>query len=141
MAGEMVFTGPSEILRQVKVRDRELSQYERNLEAMMGRWLYCRVEGKPFEHAAAACTRRHKWFRAKAKAQQECKRQGKGWMDEFAVCWKCYQPQVICRAADPAYEGADKGVCRFPDMVMPLCVGAFRRPGRSKWFLKHLAKL
>jgi hypothetical protein len=44
MAGEMVFTGPSEILRQVKVCDGELSQYERNLETMMGCCLYCRVE-------------------------------------------------------------------------------------------------
>ncbi|EXL65193.1 hypothetical protein FOPG_18570 [Fusarium oxysporum f. sp. conglutinans race 2 54008] len=43
MAGEMVFTGPSELL-QVKVCDGELSQYERNLETMMGCCLYCHVE-------------------------------------------------------------------------------------------------
>jgi hypothetical protein len=59
---------------------------------MMGYCFYCRVKGRPFEHAAAACARRYDWFRAKAKALQDCKRRGKQWMDEYAVCWTCYQP-------------------------------------------------
>lgn len=134
-AGEMVFTGPNEVLRQARVYDEELSQYERDLEIMVGCCLYCRVEGKPFEHAAAACARRHNWIRAKQKALRECQGKGKEWMDRYAVCWICYQPQGICRAADPEYDG--DGSCRFPDMVMPLCFGAFGRPGRTKWFLKH----
>jgi hypothetical protein len=135
MASEMVFTGPSEVLRQARVCNEVLSRYERDLETMMGCCLYCRVEGKPFEHAAAACARRHDWIRAKQKALRDCKSRGKEWMDLYAVCWMCYQPQEICRAADPDYDG--DGSCRFPDMVIPLCFGAYSRPRRTDWFLKH----
>ncbi|KAF9767808.1 hypothetical protein IL306_014962 [Fusarium sp. DS 682] len=131
----MTFIGPAEVLRQDAVCDRELSQYEKDLETMMGCCLYCRVEGKPFEHSATTCARRHDWIRAKTKALRECQGKNKEWMDRFAVCWKCYQPQEICRAADPEYE--EVTACQFPDMVIPLCFGAFSRPGRTQWFLKH----
>ncbi|RKK44596.1 hypothetical protein BFJ69_g18316, partial [Fusarium oxysporum] len=132
---EMIFTGPAEVLRQDQVRDEELSRYERDLETMKGCCLYCRVEGKSFEHTATACARRFDWIRAKQKALRDCQSKKKEWMDRHAVCWKCYQPQEICRAADPEYEGDNS--CEYPDMVMPLCFGAFSRPGRTKWFLKH----
>ncbi|KAH7115369.1 hypothetical protein B0J13DRAFT_572426 [Dactylonectria estremocensis] len=36
--------------------------------------LYCRVEGKPFEHAAKACSRRWYWINAKSKAWRTRKR-------------------------------------------------------------------
>ncbi|KAK2666817.1 Helicase, C-terminal [Fusarium oxysporum f. sp. vasinfectum] len=132
---EMIFTGPAEVLRQDQVRDEELSRYERDLETMKGCCLYCRVEGKSFEHTVTACARRFDWIRAKQKALRDCQSKKKEWMDRHAVCWKCYQPQEICRAADPEYEGDNS--CQYPDMVMPLCFGAFSRPGRTKWFLKH----
>jgi superfamily II DNA or RNA helicase len=131
----MEFTGPAEVLRQTQVCDSQFSQYERDLEIMKGCCLYCRVEGKPFEHTAAACARRFDWIQAKKKALQDCQRRKKKWMDPHAVCWKCYQPQEICRAADPAYEG-DKS-CQYPDMVIPLCFGAFCRLGHTQWFLEH----
>jgi hypothetical protein len=131
----MTFTGPAEVLRQAEVCDRELSQYERDLETMKGCCLCCRAEGKPFEHTTAACARRFNWIQAKKKALQDCQSKNKEWMEHYAVCWICYQPQEICRVADPEYEG-DK-LCRYPDMVMPLCFGAFSRPGRTQWFLKH----
>ncbi|RBA14537.1 hypothetical protein FPRO05_03329 [Fusarium proliferatum] len=132
---EMIFTGPAEVLHQDQVRDKELSRYERDLEIMKGCCLYCRVEGKSFEHTVTACARRFDWIRAKQKALRDCQSKKKEWMDRHAVCWKCYQPQEICRAADPEYEGDNS--CQYPDMVMPLCFGAFSRPGRTKWFLKH----
>jgi hypothetical protein len=74
-------------------------------------------------------------MRAKQKALRDCQSKKNEWMALYTVCWTCYQPQEICRAADPEYEG-DKS-CRNPDMVMPLCFNAFSRPGRIKWFLKH----
>ncbi|KAG8673877.1 hypothetical protein FPOAC1_007196 [Fusarium poae] len=132
---EMIFTGPAEVLHQDQVRDEELSRYERDLETMKGCRLYCRVEGKSFEHTVTACARRFDWIRAKQKALRDCQSKKKEWMDRHAVCWKCYQPQEICRAADPEYEGDNS--CQYPDMVMPLCFGAFSQPGRTKWFLKH----
>ncbi|KAF4335798.1 tlh3 [Fusarium beomiforme] len=132
---EMIFTGPTEVIRQDRVRNEELSRYERDLETMKGCCLYCRVEGKSFEHTVTACARRFDWIRAKQKALRDCQSKKKEWMDRHAVCWKCYQPQEICRAADPEYEGDNS--CQYPDMVMPLCFGAFSRPGRTQWFLKH----
>ncbi|KAH6975566.1 telomere-associated recQ-like helicase [Ilyonectria destructans] len=134
-ASEIVFTGPREVLRQARVCDEELSRYESDLQTMLGCCLYCRVEGKPFEHAVTTCARRHHWIKAKQKALRDCQSRNRDWLERYVVCWNCYQPQEICRAADPDYDG-DRS-CRFPDMVMPLCFGAFSRPGRTKWFLKH----
>jgi hypothetical protein len=114
----MIFTGPTEVIRQAQVCDEELSRYERDLETMKGCCLYCRVEGKSFEHVVTACARRFNWIRAKQKALRDCQSKKKEWMDPHAVCWKCYQPQEIWRAADLEYEG-DKS-CQYPDMVMPL---------------------
>jgi hypothetical protein len=45
------------------------------------------------------------------------------------------QPQEICRVADPEVE--EETECRFPDMIIPLCCGAFLRPGRTAWLKKH----
>ncbi|KAI5458862.1 P-loop containing nucleoside triphosphate hydrolase protein [Mariannaea sp. PMI_226] len=135
---DMEFTGPGEVLRQDRIGDEELSRYERDLETMLGCCLYCRIERRQFEHTATACSRRHNWIRAKQSALNACKSQNKEWMAKYAVCWKCYQPQEICRAADPEVIG--KRICRFPDMVIPLCYGAFYRPGRTKWFLGHFKR-
>ena len=30
--------------------------------------------------------------------------------------------------------------CRFPDMVMPLCYGVWKRPGGSSWLQKHFGQ-
>jgi cob(I)alamin adenosyltransferase len=47
-----------------------LSRYERDLETMAGCCLYCRVEERPFEHAARACSRRMHRILAKKEALQ-----------------------------------------------------------------------
>ncbi|KAK3935784.1 hypothetical protein QBC46DRAFT_367343 [Diplogelasinospora grovesii] len=122
---EMIFTGPEEVLRQDQIHDEALSRYERDLETMTGCCLYCRVEGRPFEHKPMACSRRTHWIQAKKEALRTRRKEGKDWMKRYLVCWKCYQPQEICHK------------CRFPDMVMPLCYGAFCRPDRTRWFRKH----
>jgi hypothetical protein len=53
------------------------------------------------------------------------------------ACWNCYQPQDICRAADPEHEETE---CRFPDMVMPLCYGVYKQVGGSDWLQKHFRR-
>jgi superfamily II DNA helicase RecQ len=131
-------TGPGEVLRQDQVDSEVASRYERDLETMAGCCLYCRVEGRAFEHAARRCARRHDWIRAKQAALAACRSEGREWMGRYAVCWKCYQPQEICRAADPEEEEAAAGAaCRFPDAVIPLCYAVFGRQGRTKWFRQH----
>ncbi|KAM6506320.1 hypothetical protein FSOLCH5_013308 [Fusarium solani] len=134
----MTFTGPAEVLRQDHVRGEALRRYERDLEVMEGCCLYCRVECMPWEHRASSCSRRHDWIRAKKKALADCKGRKVEWMDRFSVCWRCYQPQEVCREADTAVQGA--GECRYRDMIMPVCFGAFTRPDSGRWFEKHFGR-
>jgi hypothetical protein len=105
---------------------------------MEGCCLYCRVECMPWEHRASSCSRRHDWIRAKKKALADCKGRKVEWMDRFSVCWRCYQPQEVCREADTAIQGA--GECRYRDMIMPVCFGAFTRPDSGRWFEKNFGR-
>jgi hypothetical protein len=131
------FTGPDEVLRQDHVQDRVLDSYERDLEVMLGSCLYCRILSRKFDHAPGACSRRFHWIHAKNEAYQTRKREEKEWIQRYVACWNCYQPQDLCRAADPEHEETE---CRFPDMVMPLCYGVYRRPGGSDWLQKHFRR-
>ena len=59
-------------------------------------------------------------------------------MDDFIACWRCYQPQLICRVADSSVPEETK--CRFPDIVILLCYGIFYRAGRTQWFQKYFQR-
>jgi hypothetical protein len=131
------FTGPDEVLRQDHIRDQVLDSYERDLEVMSGNCLYCRMLGRRFHHAAGKCSRRFHWINAKSEAYQTRKREEKDWIQRYIVCWECYQPQDICRVADPDHEETE---CRFPDMVIPICYGAYKRVGGSAWLQKHFQR-
>lgn len=133
----MEFTGPDEVLRQDHVRDQVLDSYERDLEVMLGSCLYCRILGRKFNHAPGKCSRRFHWIHAKNEALQTRKREEKDWIQRYMACWNCYQPQDICRAADPEHEETE---CRFPDMVMPLCYGVYKQVGGSDWLQKHFRR-
>ena len=126
----IVFTGPEEVLRQDHARDQVLDSYKRDLQAIVGRCLYCRVEGRGFEHAARKCSRQFHWINTKNKAYQARKGEGKDWIERYVACWNCYQPQDICRAADPKHEETE---CRFPDIVIPICYGVYKRVGGPEW--------
>jgi hypothetical protein len=134
----MNFTGSEEVLRQDFVKDEVFGRYERDLEIMRGCCLYCRAEGRVFNHTATACSRRMHWIKAKQQALRTRKEGGREWIERFVVCWRCYQPQEICRVADPEVE--EETECRFPDMVMPLCYGAYGRAGRTRWLEQHFGK-
>jgi hypothetical protein len=131
------FTGPAEVLRQDHIQDEVLDKYEADLEAMVGTCLYCRVEGRRFRHLAGQCSRRFQWIHAKNEAYQTQKSRNKEWIQRYVACWDCYQPQDICRVADPEHEETE---CRFPDMVMPLCYGVYCRPGGAGWLEKHFQR-
>jgi orsellinic acid/F9775 biosynthesis protein OrsD/helicase-like protein/RAD3-like DEAD/DEAH box helicase len=135
--GGMEFTGPDEVLRQDHVRDQVLDSYERDLEVMLGSCLYCRILSRKFDHAAGACPRRFQWIHAKNEAYQTRKREKKEWIQRYMACWNCYQPQDICRVADPEHEETE---CQFPDIVMPLCYGVWKRSGGSDWLQKHFER-
>lgn len=138
LRGDEGFSGPKEVLRQDRVDDELLARYKRDFEIMSGCCLYCRMVGRPFEHTAGRCSWRHDWIRAKATALRSCKASGRSWMPELVVCWTCYQPQEICRVADPEVE--DETDCVFRDMVMPLSYGKFRQAGSARWFQEHFGR-
>jgi hypothetical protein len=133
----MEFTGPDEVLRQDHIRDQVLDSYERDLEVMLGNCLYCRLLGRKFNHVPGKCSRRFHWINAKNEAYQTRKREDKDWIQRYVACWNCYQPQDICRAADPEHEEVE---CRFRDMVMPLCYGVYKQVGGSDWLQKHFQR-
>jgi len=122
----MEFTGPSEVLRQDHMQDEVLDRYEADLEAMVGTCLYCRIEGLRFNHIAGQCSRRFRWINAKKEAYESRKSKSQEWIRRYVACWECYQPQDICRVADPEHEESQ---CRFQYMVMPLCYGVYCRLG------------
>jgi superfamily II DNA helicase RecQ len=130
----IAFTGPEEILRQDHMRDQILDRYENDLETMLGTCLFCRILCRKFNHAPQSCSRRFSWIHAKSDAYQARKTEGKEWIQRYVTCWKCYQPQDLCRAADPEHKEVE---CRFPDMIMPLCYGVYYRPGGQAWLQKH----
>jgi hypothetical protein len=86
--------------------------------------------------AASSITRRVNapgrlhWIHAKNEALQTRRKEEKEWIGRYMVYWNCYQPQDICGAADPEYEETEY---RFPDMVMPLYYGVYKRAAGSDW--------
>ncbi|KAI6777598.1 uncharacterized protein J7T54_003332, partial [Emericellopsis cladophorae] len=144
-AEEEVYTGPGEILHRAMLDEEAVRRFETRLEASRGSCLLCRVEGgRPFDHAAATCPRRWPWIRAKAKTLQACRDAGRPWIAQFAACYRCYMPQLICTMADPEARATAEedgvGECRFRDMVMPLCYGAFFRAGPRALIKKHFPR-
>ncbi|KAI6777557.1 uncharacterized protein J7T54_004107, partial [Emericellopsis cladophorae] len=134
------YTGPDEVLRRARLDEETLGRFEARLEAMRGCCLLCRIEGgRPFDHAAATCGRRWPWIRAKEKTIRACRDEGKPWMAKFTACFRCYMPQALCTMADPDARATQDSAneCRFRDIVMPLCYGAFFRAGPRALIKKH----
>ena len=133
----MAFTGPEEVRRQDHRQDQALDSYEKDLGCLMSLCLYCRILDRRFNHSPGECSQRFESIRAKKVACRVQKDNGKGWMPSYIVCWKCYQPQSICRVADPEHS---ESTCRFPDMVIPLCYGVYKRVGGPEWVAKHFKR-
>jgi hypothetical protein len=105
---------------------------------MLGSCLYCRLLSRKFDHAPGTYSRRFHWIHAKNEAYQTRKREEKEWIQRYMACWNYYQPQDICRAADLEHEETEY---RFPDMVMPLCYGVYKRAGGSNWLQKYFQRV
>ena len=131
---EEEYTGPAEIRRQARENNEVLERYEQNLELAVGCCLYCRVEGRPWTHAAMKCHRFGDWLDAKKSAQ----RRKKNWMPRMVVCWKCYQPQIIC--TKQVNGSGSTQACSFPDMVIPACFAGYNREGGPEWVHEQFGK-
>lgn len=132
------YAGPQEVLRQDRVNDDLLARYRMDFKIMQGTCLYCRMLGRDFGHAVGRCSWRWDWINAKKAALKECQRSGKSWMPSLIVCWICYQPQNVCRVADPEVE--DETECLFRDMVMPLCYGKFMQSDGKQWVQRNFGR-
>jgi superfamily II DNA or RNA helicase len=131
----MVYTGPEAVLRQRMLDEELLTRFRADLEAMSGCCLLCRVKGRaPFDHKADKCSQRSSWQNAKRKTLQLCKKEGKQWMAAYTACFLCYLPQTMCSRADPESESS---TCPFPDMVLPLCYGAFFASASRAFLNQH----
>ena len=119
------------------MEDEVLDRYQQDLEAMRWCCLYCRAQGRKFDHMAKSCAGRFEWMRAKKEAYERGKQEGRGWIAQYVACWKCYQPQGICRVADPEHEEHE---CQYPDMVIPLCYGLYRGIGGPMWIELQFGK-
>jgi hypothetical protein len=134
---QIIYDGPGEVVQQDCLQDRVLEQYEHNLTIMRGICLYCRAMSRSFEHAASSCHRRWDWIKAKKDVLEELKGRDKEWISQYVACWKCFQPQGICRVADPEHAESE---CQYPDMVLPLCYGVFVRPHGRAWIRQHFQR-
>lgn len=134
---DLLYTGPDAVLMSRMVEEEEMERLVSDLEVLRNCCMYCRVKGRgrPFNHQASECSRRWEWQNEKKKTLATCTREGKKWMADYTACFLCYLPQTVCRAPDPAANraalaGSDSSVvgsaqCRFADMIIPLCYGAF----------------
>ena len=104
---------------------------------MLGICLYCGVQGRKFNHTPSECSRRFHQIHAKNEALQTRKKEEKEWIKRYIACWNYYQPQDVCRVADPEYEEEE---CRFPDMVMPLYYGVYKQVGGSDQLQKYFQR-
>lgn len=94
MAGsDMRYTGPQEVLRRDRMQEEADDQFEASMRVMIGSCLLCHAKGKPFDHAADTCSRRHDWLRQKKSVLLDCKKESKPWMEKYTACFLCYMPQ------------------------------------------------
>jgi hypothetical protein len=124
-------TRPREVLRQDYLHEQVQSRYKQDLELVQGSCLYCRALRRVFDYTASQCAWRFDWIEAKKTALAVCHSRGRPWMALYTACWRCFQPQTVCRVADPKYI---ETAYRFPDVVLPLYYGVYQRPGQAGWF-------
>ena len=125
-------TGGAAIQEKRRLADLELSRYREDLLAVQGTCLLCRALGDAWDHAFPACWRRSEFLAARNRARDAG--HGKPWISPYHACYWCYNPQAICRRADPE-SGCQS--CLYADIVMPLCYGTFCGSSAEEWLLER----
>ncbi len=125
-------TGGAAIREKRRLADLELSRYQADLLAVQGTCLLCRALGGAWDHAFPTCWRRSDFFEARNRVR-DAGRRGP-WISPYHACYWCYNPQAICRRADPE---SDCQSCLYADVVMPLCYGIFCGSSAEEWLLEQ----
>ncbi|KUL81288.1 hypothetical protein ZTR_09156, partial [Talaromyces verruculosus] len=117
--------GSTQRLQQVQRDSQQLQDYKDYLQALQGTCLICWILPKsspdPGSHPFMQCwsSQRQVFLQAKKRAQQEGAQHG-GWIQRFAGCFGCYNPQIIC-----SQQG--QGGCQYPDLVMQACWAIYQK--------------
>ena len=117
--------GSTQQLQQVQRNSQQLQGYKDYLQALRGTCLICWILPKsspdPGSHPFMQCwsSQRQVFLQAKKRAQQEGAQHG-GWIQWFAGCFSCYNPQIIC-----SQQG--QGGCQYPDLVMQACWAIYQK--------------
>ncbi|KYK53950.1 hypothetical protein DCS_05899 [Drechmeria coniospora] len=85
---DAAFPGAKEARRQDRIDSDTVERYKRDLEGVKMICLYCRVVGRPFDHAGGACPYRWDWIKAKSAAIKASGRNP--WMPSLTVCYRCF---------------------------------------------------
>ena len=88
--------------------------------------------GPPFQ---SSCWRRFEFFEARSRAKSHG--QGGLWIAPYHACYWCYNPQAVCKRADPE---SDLQSCVYADIVMPLCYGIFYGGGAQSWLQERFQR-
>ena len=138
-ASQTSHTGVDAIHRARLEEQTELSRYVEDLAAVRGSCLLCRATGQQWDHAFFACDRRFKVFRKRDEIRNRHKARGRAWLQPFAACFWCWNPQSVCPRAD---RDGNNGIgkCKNGDVVLPLCYGVYERAGGRGWLHERFGR-
>ena len=125
-------TGSEAIRKKQRQAGLELRRYQEDLLAVQGTCLLCRACDDGWDHAFSSCWRRFDLFEARNRVKGQAA--GGAWIAPYHACYWCYNPQAVCRRAEP---GSDCTSCTYADIVMPLCYGIFHGSGGEEWLLEQ----
>jgi superfamily II DNA helicase RecQ len=113
----------------------EMDEYMSGLWQIRGRCMLCKIlrPGGEWDHSLEGCQVGHKWeyIRCKEKVVVGSKRQG--WMKEYTACYRCGQPQRVCRGWERDGGGRE---CEFRDLVMPVVWALWESGGSEREWLR-----
>jgi hypothetical protein len=87
--------------------------------------------GQDKVHTLNACWNRYNKGRFFSAKKQAMKTSG-GWFRDQCACFTCFNPNSICK-------NRKRGICEFPDLVLPICWAAFHQ--KKQWVEQSLVLL
>lgn len=129
-------SGSIQRIQLIRQESQQLQDYEDYLQALHHTCLICQIlpltspDQRPHPFLQCWNPQRQVFLQAKKQAQQEGAEHG-GWIQRFAGCFRCYNPQVVC-----SRQG--QGGCQYPDLVMQACWAIYQRKPWREGFLSKL---
>ena len=128
-----------QLIQQERLRAHtELAQYRLDLASVKATCLFCRAVRQDWDHEFSVCPRRFEVFEQRKKARQRHEQRGRKWLQPYASCFWCLNPQSICQRAELA--GKSTSVCEYKDIVLPLCYGVFESVEGVDWLQEQFGR-